>query len=113
MAVHVTNLHRGAEIVDQSESNLVIECRMLRRCESESPLHSNKDKHDYDWQTGRNDRSAAFERLATAILREAEPQYASLLHPGVNKEGKTVVAGERPLNKLPVTNSIWTASTNT
>jgi hypothetical protein len=35
MAVHVTNLHRGAEIVDQSESNLVIECRMLRKCESE------------------------------------------------------------------------------
>jgi hypothetical protein len=33
---------------------------------------------------------AAFERLATAILLEAEPQYASLLHPGVNEEGKTV-----------------------
>jgi hypothetical protein len=33
---------------------------------------------------------AAFERLATAILREAEPQYAALIHPGVNKEGKTV-----------------------
>jgi len=33
---------------------------------------------------------AEFERLATAILREAEPQYASLLHPGVNPAGKTV-----------------------
>lgn len=33
---------------------------------------------------------AAFERLATAILREAEPGYASLLHPGVNVNGKTV-----------------------
>jgi hypothetical protein len=35
---------------------------------------------------------AAFERLATAILREAEVQYASLLHPGVNRDGKTVKA---------------------
>jgi len=35
---------------------------------------------------------AAFERLATAILREAQPEYASLLHPGVNSEGKTVKA---------------------
>jgi hypothetical protein len=33
---------------------------------------------------------AAFERLATAILREARPEYASLLHPGVNPEDKTV-----------------------
>jgi hypothetical protein len=32
----------------------------------------------------------AFERLATAILREAVPEYASLLHPGVNPAGKTV-----------------------
>jgi hypothetical protein len=35
---------------------------------------------------------AAFERLATAILREARPEYASLLHPGVNSAGKTVKA---------------------
>ncbi len=35
---------------------------------------------------------AAFERLATAILREARSEYASLLHPGVNPEGKTVKA---------------------
>jgi len=35
---------------------------------------------------------AAFERLAAAILREAQPEYASLLHPGVNCEGKTVKA---------------------
>jgi hypothetical protein len=35
---------------------------------------------------------AAFERLATAVLREAEPEYASLLHPGVNVNGKTVKA---------------------
>jgi hypothetical protein len=34
--------------------------------------------------------AAAFERLATAILREAKPEYASLLHPGVNPAGKTV-----------------------
>ncbi len=33
---------------------------------------------------------ADFERLATAILREAAPEYASLLHPGVNPTGKTV-----------------------
>src|SRR5438132_11962957 len=33
---------------------------------------------------------AACERLAPAILREARPEYASLLHPGVNSEGKTV-----------------------
>jgi hypothetical protein len=35
---------------------------------------------------------AAFERLATAILRDARPEYSSLLHPGVNSEGKTVKA---------------------
>ena len=33
---------------------------------------------------------AAFERLATAILRDARLEYASLLHPGVNIEDKTV-----------------------
>jgi len=31
-----------------------------------------------------------FERLATAILREANPTYGSLAHPGVNVKGKTV-----------------------
>lgn len=31
-----------------------------------------------------------FERLATAILREADPTYHSLVHPGVNVVGKTV-----------------------
>jgi hypothetical protein len=35
---------------------------------------------------------AAFERLATAILREAQSDYSTLLHPGVNSEGKTVKA---------------------
>ena len=33
---------------------------------------------------------ASFERLATAILRDARLEYASLLHPGVNTEDKTV-----------------------
>jgi hypothetical protein len=33
---------------------------------------------------------AAFERLATAILRGAQPEYACLLHPGVNSDNKTV-----------------------
>jgi hypothetical protein len=33
-----------------------------------------------------------FERLATAVLREAEERYSSLAHPGVNAEGKTVKA---------------------
>ena len=33
---------------------------------------------------------AEFERLATAVLREAVPEYSSLLHPGVNPAGKTV-----------------------
>ncbi|MGX9728806.1 MAG: hypothetical protein ACTFAK_16280 [Candidatus Electronema sp. VV] len=31
-----------------------------------------------------------FERLATAILREAKSEYRSLAHPGVNADGKTV-----------------------
>jgi len=35
---------------------------------------------------------AALERLATAILREARPEFASLLHPGANSAGKTVKA---------------------
>jgi hypothetical protein len=33
---------------------------------------------------------AEFERLAMAVLREANPEYASLLHTGVNSAGKTV-----------------------
>jgi hypothetical protein len=35
---------------------------------------------------------AAFERLVTAILREAKPEYAGLIHTGVNLSGKTVKA---------------------
>ena len=31
-----------------------------------------------------------FERLAMAILREANPTYLPLVHPGVNVAGKTV-----------------------
>jgi hypothetical protein len=34
----------------------------------------------------------AFERLATAVLREADPRYVALTHPGVNANGKTVKA---------------------
>jgi hypothetical protein len=33
---------------------------------------------------------AVFEEFATAILREAKPEYRGLLHPGVNSTGKTV-----------------------
>src|SRR5262249_8622870 len=33
---------------------------------------------------------ALFERLATAILRAANPAYSGLLHPGVNPSGKTI-----------------------
>lgn len=33
-----------------------------------------------------------FERLTTAVLREAEARYASLVHSGVNVEGKTIKA---------------------
>jgi hypothetical protein len=33
-----------------------------------------------------------FERLATAVLREADAKYAGLTHPGVNADGKTVRA---------------------
>lgn len=35
---------------------------------------------------------AMFERLATAVMREADPRYAALAHPGVNADGKTVKA---------------------
>jgi hypothetical protein len=31
-----------------------------------------------------------FERLATAVLRQANPSYAALTHPGINAEGKTI-----------------------
>ena len=31
-----------------------------------------------------------FERLATAVLREADPQYRLLIHTGVNQDGRTV-----------------------
>jgi len=30
--------------------------------------------------------------LATAVMREAEPRYAALSHPGVNADGRTVKA---------------------
>jgi hypothetical protein len=33
-----------------------------------------------------------FERLATAVLREADAKYAALTDPGVNADGKTVRA---------------------
>jgi hypothetical protein len=33
-----------------------------------------------------------FEQLATAVLREADKVYASLAHPGVNAEGRSVKA---------------------
>ena len=47
---------------------------------------------------------AAFERLATAILREAQPEYASLLHPGVNSEDKTV---KSPVDGPTVSTAAW------
>lgn len=54
---------------------------------------------------------AAFERLAMAVLREAKPEYAALLHTGINAEGKTVkspvdgiafVAGAQPCHMIAV-----------
>jgi hypothetical protein len=39
-----------------------------------------------------------FERLATAVLREADPRYSALVHPGVNADGKTV---KSPLDGIP------------
>lgn len=36
--------------------------------------------------------AGAFERLATAVLREAEPIYEALVHTGVNEAGRTVHA---------------------
>jgi hypothetical protein len=35
---------------------------------------------------------AAFERLSMAVLREAKPEYAALLHTGINADSKTVKA---------------------
>jgi hypothetical protein len=46
-----------------------------------------------------------FERLAMAVLREANPTYRSLVHPGVNVAGKTV---KSPLARLY---PFWTANT--
>ena len=56
-----------------------------------------------------------FERLATAILREANPLYRSLVHAGVNTAGKTVkapldgicfVQGARPPHLIAVHHTI-------
>lgn len=43
----------------------------------------------------------AFERLATAVLREADPRYSSLAHPGVNADGKTVKAPVDGITYVP------------
>ncbi|MGD0867043.1 MAG: hypothetical protein ABSA49_15965, partial [Rhizomicrobium sp.] len=52
-----------------------------------------------------------FERLATAVLREAKPECRSLIHSGVNSEGKTVqgpldgicfVSGANPTHMVAV-----------
>lgn len=43
--------------------------------------------------------AAAFERLATSVLRAADPTYRNLAHPGVNTDGKTV--------KSPLDNIGW------
>src|SRR5690348_11227038 len=60
---------------------------------------------------------AAFERLATAILRDARLEYASLLHPGVNTENKTVkspvdgialVPGAKPSHLIAAHHTICT-----
>ncbi len=56
-----------------------------------------------------------FEKLATAILRDAEPEYRPLVHPGVNARGKTVkapldgisfVAGAQPPHMIAVHHTI-------
>ena len=53
----------------------------------------------------------SFERLATAVLREVNPRYCLLTHPGVNLESKTVkspvdgiafVVGANPLHMIAV-----------
>ncbi|WP_334389779.1 hypothetical protein [Bradyrhizobium sp. AZCC 2262] len=60
-----------------------------------------------------------FERLATAILREAEPRYSALVHPGVNADGKTVkspldgitfVPGANPAHLIAVHHTTTKAS---
>lgn len=60
---------------------------------------------------------AAFERLATAILRGARVEYAFLLHPGVNSEDKTVkspvdgigfVLGAKPPHMIAAHHTICT-----
>lgn len=45
-----------------------------------------------------------FERLATAVVRAADARYASLAHPGVNPEGKTI--------KSPVDGIAFVSSAN-
>src|SRR5437773_11760286 len=35
---------------------------------------------------------ALFERLATSVLRKAEPKYTGLIQTGVNARGETIVA---------------------
>lgn len=61
----------------------------------------------------------AFERLATAVLREADHRYSSLVHPGVNADGKTVkapvdgityVPGARPAQLIAVHHTTTRAS---
>lgn len=56
-----------------------------------------------------------FEELATAILRDAQPEYRALAHPGVNASGKTVkapldgisfVPGARPAHMIAVHHTI-------
>ncbi len=42
-----------------------------------------------------------FEMLATAILRDSEREYRSLVHPGVNAGGKTVKAPLDGISFIP------------
>jgi hypothetical protein len=60
-----------------------------------------------------------FERLATAVLREADPRYAALVHPGVNADGRTVkgpldgvsfVSGSNPVQLVAVHHTTTKAS---
>jgi hypothetical protein len=41
---------------------------------------------------GKKEHEGLFEVLATAVLQEDNPRYASLVHSGVNAAGKTVKA---------------------
>jgi hypothetical protein len=43
-----------------------------------------------------------FERLATAVLRDAVPEYRSLVHTGVNAEGKTI---KSPIDGITIVSS--------